>query len=116
MTSDAIGLITDDHRILEGLFDQLQAGNGDRRILVEEITARLTAHARAEEKHVYPAIAQSAPDEGDEVGHGYDEHHEAEHLLRKVHNLIGSPHFDQAVTEFVAAVKHHIEEEESQVL
>jgi hypothetical protein len=38
------------------------------------------------------------------------------HLLRKVANLIDSPHFEQAVDEFVAAVAHHVEEEETEVL
>jgi hemerythrin superfamily protein len=116
MPSDAIQLIKEDHRLLEGLFEQLQAGTDDRRTLVEEITARLTAHSRAEEREVYPAIKKADPAEGDEVDHAYHEHQEAEHLLGKVRNLIGSPHFDEALTQFVAAVKHHVDEEESEVL
>jgi hypothetical protein len=38
------------------------------------------------------------------------------HLLQKVRNLTGSPHFDEAVNAFVAAVKHHVDEEENDVL
>jgi hemerythrin superfamily protein len=116
MQSDAIKLIKDDHRMLERLFKQLQAGTGDRRTLVDEVTARLTAHSRAEEQEVYPAIREADPAEGAEVDHAYHEHWEAEHLLGKVRNLIGSPHFDEALTQFVSAVKHHVKEEESQVL
>jgi hemerythrin superfamily protein len=116
MKSDAVTLIENDHRILEGLFAQLQAGKGDRRALVDEIDARLAAHSRAEEERVYPAISEADPDEREEVDHAYHEHHEAEHLLRKVRNLIDSPHFAQALTEFVDAVKHHVQEEESEVL
>lgn len=116
MASDAVQLIKDDHRVLEGLFDRLEAGEGDRRALIQEVAARLTAHSRAEEREVYPAVKEADPGEGDDVDHSYHEHQEAEHLLRKVRNLIDSPHFDQALTEFVAAVKHHVEQEETQVL
>lgn len=116
MAPDAVTLIKNDHRILEGLFEQLEAGSGDRRALVEEVVARLTAHAYAEEREVYPATIKADPQEQDEVDHAYHEHHEAEHLLKKVHNLIESPHFDQALTEFVASVKHHVQEEETKVL
>jgi hemerythrin superfamily protein len=48
MASDTVTLITMDHRLLEDLFAQLQAGKGDRQKLVDEITARLTAHTQAE--------------------------------------------------------------------
>lgn len=116
MASDVVTLIKNDHRLLERLFEQLQGGRGNRRALVEEITARLTAHAQAEEKQVYPAIKKAGPAEAEEVDHAYEEHDEAMHLLQKVRNLIDSPHFDEAVTAFVAAVKHHVEEEETEVL
>jgi hemerythrin superfamily protein len=116
MGSDAVTLITNDHRVLEGLFEQLRAGKGDRRALVGEIAARLAAHSRAEEQRVYPAVREADPAEEAEVDHAYTEHAQAEHLLRKVGNLIDSPHFDQALAEFVAAVAHHVEEEESEVL
>jgi hemerythrin-like domain-containing protein len=116
MTSDAVTLIKNDHRLLEDLFAQLQAGKGDRQKLVDEITARLTAHAEAEEQQVYPAIKKADPGEADGVDHAYTEHAQAMHLLRKVRNLTGSPHFDEAVNAFVAAVKHHVDEEESDVL
>jgi hemerythrin superfamily protein len=116
MAADAVTLIMNDHRLLDGLLAQLSADQGDRQVLVEEITARLTAHARAEEQEVYPAITQADPDQEPEVDHAYDEHWQAEHELAKVRNLIASPHFGDAVTAFVAAVKHHVEEEENEVL
>jgi hemerythrin superfamily protein len=116
MATDAVTLIEQDHRDMEALFDQVLAGKGDRVELVAEITARLTAHARAEEQEVYPTLEQADPAEQDEVEHAHEEHHEAEHLLRKARNLTVSPHFEEAFTAFVAAVKHHIDEEESDVL
>jgi hemerythrin superfamily protein len=116
MAADAITLIEQDHRAIEALFGQVTAGEGDRVALLQEITARLTAHARAEEAEVYPAILQARPREEEEVEHAHDEHHEAEHLLRKARNLTVSPHFDEAFETFVSAVRHHVEEEEQQIL
>ncbi|GAA1787697.1 hemerythrin domain-containing protein [Planosporangium flavigriseum] len=116
MASDAVTLIMNDHRMLEDLFEQVQSGKGDRRALVEEIAARLMAHAQAEEKKVYPALTKADPSEKDEVHHGYEEHDEAEQLLKKAQQNIDSPQFEQMFTEFVNAVKHHVEEEESEIL
>jgi hemerythrin superfamily protein len=116
VASDAIALIEQDHRALEALFTRVTSGDGDRVVLLEEITVRLTAHARAEEAEVYPALAGADPDEQGEVEHAHDEHHEAEHLLRKARNLVVSPHFDEAFEAFVTAVGHHVEEEEQDVL
>ncbi|HEY0485906.1 MAG TPA: hemerythrin domain-containing protein [Mycobacteriales bacterium] len=116
MATDVVTLIQEDHRLLEGLFAALQAGEGDRRAVVDEVAARLNAHSRAEEREVYPAITKADPGENEEVDHGYSEHREAEHLLEKVRNLVESEHFEQALTEFVDAVTHHVEEEESEIL
>ena len=114
--ADAVAAIKEDHRRMERLFERLRSGDGDRRALVEEVVARLTAHARAEETEVYPEIAMLDPHEEAEVDHAEHEHQEAEHLMKKVANLVDSPHFEQALTEFVEAVQHHVEEEEQQVL
>jgi hemerythrin superfamily protein len=116
MASDAVTLIMNDHRMLEKLFEQVQSGSGDRKTLVDEIAARLTAHARAEEQKVYPALTKADPGESDEVEHAYHEHDEAEELLEKVVKNVDSPQFDRIFAEFVKAVEHHVEEEESEVL
>jgi hemerythrin superfamily protein len=116
MSPDAVTAITNDHRQLETLFERLKADKGDRRTLVDEVAARLAAHARAEETEVYPVLTQADRTEEAEVGHAHEEHLDAEHRLRKVRNLVDSPHFDTALTEFVAAVQHHVEEEEHEIL
>jgi hemerythrin superfamily protein len=116
MATDAVTLIMNDHRVIEELLARLGADEGDRQALVAEVAARLAAHARAEEQEVYPALVDAQPVEEDEVDHAYHEHRDAEHELRKVRNLIASPHFTEAVAAFVAAVNHHVQEEEAEVL
>lgn len=113
---DAVTAITNDHRALEGLFEKLKRHNGDRAALVAQVKARLLAHSVAEEEHVYPALVRNEPQEKDEVYHGVHEHREAEVKLAAVEASVGKPGFDKALTEFVDAVTHHVEEEESEIL
>jgi hemerythrin superfamily protein len=113
---DVVSLIKKDHRELEELFAKVTAGDGDRQRLLDEITVRLEAHSRAEELEVYPVLSLADPGEEDEVEHAHHEHHEAEHRLRMARNLVVSPHFGAAFTAFVKAVKHHVEEEENEML
>lgn len=114
--TDVVALIKKDHRELEELFAKVTAGDGDRQRTLDEITARLEAHSRAEELEVYPVLSLADPGEEEEVEHAHHEHHEAEHRLRMARNLVVSPHFGEAFTAFVKAVKHHVEEEENEVL
>jgi hemerythrin superfamily protein len=117
MATDAVTLIMNDHRVLERLFEKLKAGNGDQRALVAEVKARLVAHSEAEETQVYPAIKDADPNEAEEVDHAYDEHEQADRLLMQVESAEpGSAAFDKALTAFIDAVKHHVEEEETEVL
>jgi hemerythrin superfamily protein len=113
---DVVDLITADHRELQRLFDQLKSQRDSRPLLVPVVAALLAAHSRAEEAAVYPAARDEAG-ETDEVAHSQQEHLEAEQLL---HRLTGtdpsSSRFDGLLEEFVSAVNHHIDEEESAVL
>jgi hemerythrin superfamily protein len=114
---DVVTLITDDHRRLERLFDQLRQDRGARNDVVPALAALLLAHARAEEQHVYPAIVESVPREEGDVHHGQQEHAEAEDLLHRLEACDpGSDEFDETLGELRDAVLHHVEEEESEVL
>ncbi|HEU4425112.1 MAG TPA: hemerythrin domain-containing protein [Pilimelia sp.] len=117
MASDAVTLIMNDHRVMEALFERLKDRNSDRRALVTEVAARLSAHSWAEEEKVYPALLKADPGEEGEVYHGVEEHHEAADLLHKL--LVADPasqQFDTVLKQFVDAVQHHVEEEESEIL
>jgi len=117
VAEDAIALITKDHREMERLFEQLQSRKGDRADMVQQVSSMLLAHSRAEEEHVYPAIAQAAPAEKGEVHHGKEEHEQAERILRRLQAAkVDSDEFESTLTELVEAVGHHVEEEEGQIL
>lgn len=118
MADDVITLIIRDHRELDELFDRLLKSTGDERVqLTDRIGDLLIAHSRAEEDRVYPRIAQVAPSEKGEVHHGVEEHHEAEELLRKLQGMRpDDAQYESAAHELVDAVRHHIEEEETDIL
>lgn len=117
MASDAVSLIMNDHRVMESLFELLKDPNSDRPALVAEVVARLSAHSWAEEEKVYPALIKADPSEEGQVYHGVEEHHEATEMLHKLQTTDPtSPRFDRVLREFVDAVTHHVEEEESEIL
>lgn len=117
MALDAVSAITQDHRVMERLFEECKTNKDNRPALVAEIKARLKAHSVAEEERVYPELAREEPGEADEVYHGIEEHREAEELLLRLETTDPeSERFDTALEEFVSAVKHHVEEEENEIL
>lgn len=116
MAEDVITLITRDHREMEKLFELLRLDRGQRPQNLGKLEAMFIAHSRAEEEKIYPAIAEEA-DEGEEVRHGAEEHHEAERLLMRLKECDPqSKEFDQRLQKFVEAVNHHVHEEEAEVL
>ncbi|NAS23596.1 hemerythrin domain-containing protein [Herbidospora sp. NEAU-GS84] len=117
MSQTVIDLIMADHRDVEQLFERLKQERENRPALVAELAAKFVAHARAEESHVYSALAQAAPSERGEVHHGTEEHHEAEELLAAL--MAADPdkaEFTSVLEQMEKAVKHHVEEEESDIL
>ncbi|MEV5712054.1 hemerythrin domain-containing protein [Actinoallomurus sp. NPDC052274] len=114
--ADVVELITQDHRTLEELFDELQKDAARRPELLDKVAALLTAHSRAEEERVYPVVAKDAG-ERDEAEHGTEEHHEAEDMLERLRAMPPEGReFEEKLKEFIDAVKHHVEEEESEIL
>lgn len=115
MARDVTALIEQDHRDMEQLFTRLRNREGDRALLFQQLAAMLTAHSRAEEAEVYPAIADGA--ESDQVKHAREEHAEADELLAKLKGMDpDSAAFDEALNHLIEGVSHHIQEEESSAL
>ena len=117
MASDAVTLIKADHRVLAALLEQLEDPSSDRVALLEEVGARLTAHTRAEEDQVYPALIRADPDETDQIDDATDEHREVEGKLQLLQATDpDSVEFEYALRDFVDSVNHHVEQEESELL
>jgi acetyl esterase/lipase len=108
-------LIADDHAIVERQFQHLEAGRGNRRVLVDQVSFELALHAFAEETVLYPIWP--------EIGMR-DEHDDAEHEHQEIKDLLvvlgrtepGEEEFEQALTRLMEVVRHHVHDEEDEEL
>lgn len=115
VNQDVVALIVQDHRDMQQIFTRLRSGQGDRRLLFQQMAALLTAHSRAEEAEVYPAIA--AAGDSQDVAHAREEHAEADELLTALREMdADSAEFETKLSKLIDAVLHHMEEEESTAL
>ncbi|MEV0646693.1 hemerythrin domain-containing protein [Phytomonospora sp. NPDC050363] len=113
---DAVTAILDDHRLLEDLFDRLAgAKSRDRERLFAELKVRFGVHTTAEESLVYPALLVHHDGEGSEVHHGIREHRLAEAKLAEI-DAADADEFIAALRDFTASARHHIAEEEGEIL
>jgi hemerythrin superfamily protein len=117
---DAIVLLKNDHKTVEKLFKQFEKlGDGahkTKRDVVDKIIEELSIHAAIEEQHFYPTIREKAPDIGDDVLEGLEEHHVVKWTLSELKGM--SPQaerFDAKVTVLIEMVRHHVEEEEGEM-
>jgi len=108
-------LIADDHAVVERQFQHLEAGRGNRRVLVDQISAELSMHAFAEETVLYPIWPEIGMSEENEDATG--EHQEIKDLLVTLARTEpGEPEFEEAVTRLIAITRHHVDDEEQQEL
>lgn len=117
---DLISVITEDHRMVERIFRELEGGAGtpeNRKDLADHVIAELVRHSVAEEQFMYPA-ARKHLQNGDEVAdHELEEHAEAEQIMKELEACDATdPKFNQLVGELIKEVRHHIEEEEGDLL
>ncbi len=108
-------LIADDHAIVERQFQHLEAGRGDRRTLVDQISFELSLHAFAEETVMYPIWRELGMDEFDDDAR--QEHGDIKELLVTLGRTEpGEAEFEDALTELISVTRHHVEDEEQEEL
>jgi hemerythrin superfamily protein len=122
MPQDAVALIKEDHRRVEALFREYEQ-TGDRahktrQRLVEEISRELEVHAQIEEESFYPAVEAKARQDGKELVHeAVEEHHLVKVTLGELAALDAEDEaFDAKVQVLMENVRHHVEEEETELL
>lgn len=113
-----ITLIKDDHKKLEAVFKKLEnAEPSETKALLKQVAELLIPHSKAEEKVVYPAIKAAAPDESSDVDDGLAEHHHVEQTLKQlIASDPGAPGVDGLIAAMIGEVRHHVEEEEQEIL
>jgi len=116
---DAIELLKEHHRKLERMFREfinLRATDPDgesKRAVVERACAVLTVHTLIEEEIFYPALHGALRDQlvGEEA---LVEHATAKALIERLEGLEpAEPFYDATFTVLAEYVRHHVEEEET---
>ncbi|NUY05303.1 hemerythrin domain-containing protein [Paraburkholderia youngii] len=121
---DALALLEADHRAVEKLFDAFGKSRGDERDTLEAKAAlaqraceELTMHTIIEEELLYPTAQQALPDDDKlDVDEAYVEHFLVKTLIAKFTTLKpGDKGFDATFKVMAELVRHHVEEEESEL-
>ena len=113
----AIELLREDHQKVQDLFEEFEgADNRSRQRIVDQALTELEIHSKLEEGLIYPAI-RDALDEDDMMDEALEEHHVVDLLIKELRKMgPKDERYKAKFTVLAEIVKHHIEEEESEVL
>jgi hemerythrin superfamily protein len=121
--TDAIDLLTSDHRKVDALFEEYESLNGGeperKRQLIDEMIHELSVHAAIEEEILYPYLRREVQGGAELADEGIQEHQEIKELLADLERLdpqkeVFDQKVDQLIAQLIADVRHHVEEEETQ--
>jgi len=115
---DAVGLLIEQHRSTEDLFDQIRASKDRRESqrLLGDLADLLALHSHIEEKYLYPVMEQGDDTSG-MVDKAQDEHAEVKRLVVEI--LATPPESDEfrpEMEELEGLVEAHVTEEEKTIL
>jgi hemerythrin superfamily protein len=119
---DALAFLMEDHAAVEKLFVLYQGlpatGAASRKgQLVERMIRELRLHAAMEEQSFYPSVREVVAGGDQLVDEGLEEHLEAKELLTELEGLTpDDPGFEAKVETLIRDVRHHVHEEEHDVL
>jgi hemerythrin-like domain-containing protein len=117
--ADALQMLRDDHRYVKDLFKQFEEAD-DTRVKGQIVAAALKAlenHAALEEEIFYPVVRKEADADSGEMDEAEEEHHVVKLLIGELRGMKpGAARYDAKFTVLAENVKHHIDEEESEML
>lgn len=111
---DAITLLKNDHREVEGWFEEFEETNSGAKKgkLARQICTALKVHTQIEEEIFYPAC-RAAGIEDDMMDEADVEHDGAKKLIEEIEaGKPGDDHWDARVKVLSEMIKHHVKEEE----
>ena len=115
---NATQLIRRDHKKVEGLFtkfEQAKKPEAKQRICQQAIQ-ELEVHAKLEEEIFYPAVKKHLGEE-EMLQEAKEEHQEAKSIMAELKKMnADDEQFEEKFSELVEGVKHHVEEEEGEML
>lgn len=117
VASGVIEMLKEDHEKVKGLFEDFESAEGrEQAEIAATAIMELEVHADLEEKLIYPAIRKEI-DEDEMMNEAVEEHHVVHVLIRELKKLKPKDEVFQAKFKVLGElVKHHIEEEEGEML
>jgi hemerythrin-like domain-containing protein len=114
----ATQMLREDHERVQEMFTQFESATGSARkaAIVSRALNDLWAHTAIEEELFYPAVRRELDDD-EPVELAYEEHNVAKTLMAELQRMKpGDTHFDAKFKVLGESVRHHINEEETNVL
>ena len=117
VSSSVIEMLKEDHEKVKGLFEHFESAEGKEQANVATTAImELEVHADLEETLIYPAIREEI-DEDEMMNAAVEEHHLVHVLIKELKKLKPNDEVFQAKFKVLGElVKHHIEEEEGEIL
>jgi hypothetical protein len=115
--TDAVSLLKADHKKVKALFTQFENAENrrEKKKIVAAALVELKLHAAIEEEIFYVAVRRTVGK--DVMNEADEEHHIAKILIAELESMDGSEsHYDAKFTVLAENVRHHIKEEESEML
>ncbi|ONM47985.1 hemerythrin domain-containing protein [Nocardia donostiensis] len=120
---DALSFLRSEHESVLGMIESLERGRGNsqpeldaRNHLTTSLVMAASQHEAVEEQFFWPAVRQSLPDGDALADQGINQEESGKQLLQMIEDSeAGNEQFEQALTEFLATLREHIEFEQSQV-
>ena len=118
LTSNAIvDMLKEDHTKVKALFEDFKKAEGrEKTEIAKTAIQELEVHAELEERLIYPASRQEI-DADDTMNEAVEEHHLVHVLIKELKKL--KPSDERFAAKFNVLgelVKHHVEEEEGEIL
>lgn len=113
--TDAVTLLTNDHRSFDHLFTQLEGSlSGEERgQAIQGVIRELSVHAVIEEQVLYPAIREEVPGGEGLADHAIDEHQELKEALARLERLEpGDAETETTLRQLISDMRQHVGEEE----
>ena len=110
---DAIELLKNDHRTVEGLFEKFEktTGKASKEKIAKQVCLELMVHAQIEEEIFYPSVKDAVED--DIYNEAHVEHDGAKVLIAEILDSSADDEFyDAKVKVLSEMIKHHVKEEE----
>lgn len=117
---DAITLLKQDHKTVEGLFKKFEKTGAKAAVaqkdLAKKIITELSIHAAIEEQVFYPFVREQLPDANETVLEALEEHHVAKWLLSELDGMsTDHERFHAKMMVLIESVRHHVQEEEGEL-